>query len=60
MFSVKYLGAKHDLSSDAMACSVVQMASSRLKFLYRIGSYLTKHTQQLLVIKLMKGKAVHQ
>jgi len=54
MFSVKYLGAKHDLFSDAMSSSVVQKANSRLKFLYRLGIYWTKRTQQLLVMSLLQ------
>ena len=54
--SVTYLGANLDqcFSGDAMAPSVVQKANSRLKFLYRKWSYLTKHTKRLLVMSLIQ------
>ena len=54
--SVKYLGATLDqfLSGDAIVTSIINKANSRLKFLYRKGSFLTEHTKKLLIMSLVQ------
>jgi len=54
--SVKYLGAELDqsLSGENMGNNVIQKGNSRLKFLYRNGKYLSKHTKKLLASALIQ------
>ena len=54
--SVKYLGVTIDqhLTFSEMVRSVIRIANSRLKYLYRKKAYLTEHTKLLLIQTLIQ------
>ena len=54
--SVTYLGAELDqsLSGEAMGSKIIKKASSRLRYLYRKGKYLTSHAKKLLASALIQ------
>ena len=54
--SVTYLGAELDqsLSGEAMGAKIIKKSSSRLRYLYRKGKFLTSHAKKLLASALIQ------